>query len=169
MVSVFIISQGEKIIMGLFGPDKITLTLEKFDFKPGESIKGHVTLNLKKPVQARKLQVSLIGKRKSTSYHNGRRSTNYTTVFDFDLPIGGEKEYQNEQVPFEIKIPSTILNSENYKEKMTDALEDKLGSVGSIIGAMAVGASHINWEVKAQLDVPMKLDVKKSQDIIISD
>jgi hypothetical protein len=33
--------------MGLFGKEKITLTLEKYDFKPGESIKGTVNLNLK--------------------------------------------------------------------------------------------------------------------------
>jgi len=155
--------------MGLFGPDKITLTLEKFDFKPGESIKGQVSLNLKKPTLARKLQISLEGTRKVTSYRNGNRRTSYQKVYDFDLPIGGEKEYQNEQVPFEMKIPSTILNMETYKDKMTDALEDKLGAVGSVLGAMAAGASHIEWKVKAQLDVPKKLDIKKSQDVVISE
>ena len=33
--------------MSLFEKDKISLTLEKYDFKPGDKIKGTVKLNLK--------------------------------------------------------------------------------------------------------------------------
>lgn len=40
------------------------MTLEKYNFKQGEATKGTITLNLKKPTHARKLQVSLIGTRK---------------------------------------------------------------------------------------------------------
>lgn len=32
-----------------------------------------------------------------------------------------------------------------------------------------MGQSRISWSVRAQLDVPMKLDVKKSQDIVITE
>lgn len=49
--------------MGLFGKEKITLTLEKYDYSPGDKIKGTVNLNLKKPTEARKLYVALIGKK----------------------------------------------------------------------------------------------------------
>ena len=50
--------------MGLFGAPKITLMLEKYNFNPGEIAKGNITINLKKPTYARKLQVSLIGVRR---------------------------------------------------------------------------------------------------------
>jgi len=33
--------------MGLFGPDKITVTLDKLQYKPGDVIKGTVGLNLR--------------------------------------------------------------------------------------------------------------------------
>jgi len=155
--------------MVLFGSDKITIKLDKFDYKPGDIINGDIFLNLKKPIQARKLSVSLIGKRKSTHYSIGSRKTSYYTFYDLDIPVGGDKEYQNEEVPFQIKIPSDILYSETARDKITDELTEKIGSFGSVIGAMTLGASHITWEVRAQLDVPMKFDLRKSQDIVISD
>ena len=112
------------IKMGLFGKEKITLMLEKYDYKPGEKIKGTVKLNLKKPTNARKLEVSLMGRRidKQTSMavgpmimSGGRRghqsSTHYTTVYDFKMPLDVEKDYQTGEYPFEIKIPADILQN----------------------------------------------------------
>ena len=91
--------------MGLFGPPKITLMLEKISFNPGELAKGTITINLKKPTYARKLQVSLIGTRK---VHKGT-STSWEKVYDFDMPISGEKEYQTETLQFQLPIPPDIF------------------------------------------------------------
>lgn len=158
--------------MGLFGPDKLVLNLEKYNYTPGETIKGTIKLNLKKPVQARKLEVAFIGRRidKQSSASlagmaTGSRhhsSTNYTTVFDFKMPVAGEKEYQNDEYPFEIKIPSDILRS-------NPTLQGKLGQAATAIRIIAGASSRIDWFVKAELDVPMKLDINKSQKIILSE
>jgi len=159
--------------MGLFGPDKIVLNLEKYNYTPGETIKGNIKLNLKKPVQARKLEIAFIGRRvdKQTSASiagmaSGSRhhhsSTNYTTVFDFKMPVAGEKEYQNDEYPFEIKIPSDILQG-------NPTLEGKFGQAATAIRMIAGTSSRIDWFVKAELDVPMKLDIKKSQKVILSE
>ena len=156
--------------MGLFGPDKITFTLEKYDYKPGDKIAGSVKLNLKKPTSARKLEISLIGRRKTTRRTSKGTQTSYETVYDFSVPLGGEQEYQDGQYSFEIPIPSDILYEKSAQQRAQEKLEDKLGAAGSIIGAVAMGGrSRINWSVRAQLDVPMKLDIKKSQDIVISE
>jgi hypothetical protein len=157
--------------MGLFGREKITLTLEKYNYTPGETIKGTVKLNLKKPIQARKLEVAFIGqkmeKRSSASVAGmagGSRgsSTSYTTVFDFKMPLSGEKEYQNEEVPFEIKIPGDLLQN-------NPTLQGKLGQAATAVRVLAGVSSRIDWMVKAQLDIPKKLDVKKTQKIILSE
>ena len=161
--------------MGLFGPDKITLMLEKYDYKPGDIIKGTVKLNLKKPMNARKLEIAFIGRKISkqssmavgpmvTGGSRGRHSssTQYQTVFDFKIPISGEKEYQNEEYPFEIKIPSNILQD-------NPTLEGKLGQAATAVKMLSGVSSRIDWIVKAQLDVPKKLDIKKSQKIILSE
>lgn len=156
--------------MGLFGPGKITFTLEKFNFKPGENIKGKIKLNLKKPLPGRKLQISLIGRRKTTQRTSKGTKTSYQTVYDFSVPISGEKEYHKGEYDFEIPIPGDILYEKSQRQRAQEQLEDKLGAAGSVIGAVAMGGrSRINWMVKAHLDIPKKLDIKKSQDIVISE
>ena len=147
--------------MGLFGPPKISLMLEKYNLTPGETAKGTVKLNLKKPAYARKLLVSLIGVRKVRRGNNWQ----WQTVYDFDMPISGEKDYQNEQIPFELKIPPDILDPRTSQQAIQDSLEDKLGSAGTFISALSVGAGKTEWKIKAQLDIPKKLDVKATQDI----
>ena len=155
--------------MGLFGPDKITMMLEKYNYAPGDTIKGTVTLNLKKPTKARKMEVSFIGQRREKYRdHQGRTSYRTTDVFDFTMPLGPEKEYQNESFPIEIKIPSDII--QQCKPPSTPELDGTLGKVVAV-GAALSGTRYypVEWMVRAQLDVPMKLDVKKTQKIILSE
>jgi len=154
--------------MGLFGGEKITLTLEKYNFKPGDTIKGNVTINLKKPVKARKMIVSFIGQRREKYRDSNGTHYRTTNVFDFTMPLGPEKDYQNEKIDFEIKIPSDIL--QQTRAQGTPELDGALGKAVAI-GAALSGTRYypIEWLVYAKLDVPLKLDVKKSQKIILSE
>ena len=149
--------------MGLFGPPKITLKLDKFGFNPGEVATGNVSINLKKPTYARKLQVSLMGVRRV------RRGNGWSwqTVYDFDMPISGEKDYQNETVPFILQIPPDILNPQTSQQSIQEGLQSKLGAAGGLISAVTVGTGTTKWKIRAQLDIPKKLDVKVDQDIQI--
>jgi hypothetical protein len=152
--------------MGLFGKEKITLALEKYDYVPGDKIKGRVTLSLKKPTNARKLEVSFIGRKITHQSNVGSRnrsgsSTQYQTVYSFSMPLDGEKEYHTGDYPFEIKIPDNIFQS-------NPNLDGKLGSAVRALQMLGGTSSRIDWIVKAQLDVPMGLDVKKSQKIVLS-
>jgi len=147
--------------MGLFGAPKIMLMLEKYNFNPGEIAKGDITINLKKPTYARKLQVSLIGVRR---VRRGN-SWQWQKVYDFDMPISGEKDYQNEQVPFQLQIPPDILQAKTSQQAVQEGLQDKLGAAGSLISAVSVGTGVTKWKIRAQLDIPKKLDVKTDQDI----
>ena len=154
--------------MGLFGPDKITLMLEKYNYSPGETIKGNVKLNLKKPTKARKMEVSFIGTRKEQYRRDGKNQTRHVNVFDFSMPLGPEKEYQNENFDFEIQIPSTIIQQTQTMHE--GALDGNLGKAVAIGSALAGNRVYpIEWMVRAQLDIPMKLDVKKTQKIILSE
>jgi len=149
--------------MGLFGPPKITLRLEKYNFNPGEIAKGNITINLKKPTYARKLQVSLIGVRR---VRRGN-SWSWQTVYDFDMPISGEKDYQNEQVPFQLQIPPDILQARTSQQAIQEGLQDKLGAAGGLISAISVGTGVTKWKIRAQLDIPKAFDVKSDQDVQI--
>lgn len=155
--------------MGLLGPDEMTLTLEKFSFKPDDIVKGIVNLSLKKPIKARKLEVALIGKVRTTHRDSdGDIHTEDKTIYDFTLPLDGEKEYQNGQYPFEIKIQSDLLQASSSGKQIQLELEKKLGNLGSVLGQMVMGQRPIHWMIHTHLDIPWKLDVQKSQDIVIS-
>jgi len=156
--------------MGLFGPDKITVTLEKYQYKPGDVIKGSVGLNLRKPIRARKLVVSLLGKVKTTHRDSkGHMQTEDVVVYDFTTPLDGENDYLSEMYTFEIKIQSDLLQMYSSKQQIQQMLQAKLGTIGAILSQMAIGGqSPVRWMVHTQLDIPMKLDVHKSQDIVIS-
>jgi len=155
--------------MGLFGKEKITMMLEKYNFNPGDTIKGKVSLNLKKPLKARKMEVSFIGQRKE-KYRNSQGRTSYrnTKVFDFTMPLGPEKDYQNDSFNIEIKIPSDIL--QQCRAPSTPELDGTLGKVVAVGTALSGNRYYpVEWMVCAQLDVPMKLDVKKTQKIMLSE
>ncbi|MDH7517418.1 MAG: hypothetical protein QHH19_03640 [Candidatus Thermoplasmatota archaeon] len=150
--------------MGLFGPDKITLMLEKYSYKPGETIKGTVKLNLKKSTKARKLEVGLFGERKErTRSHDGKTHTRTVTVFNFKIPLGAEGEYLTGEYPFEIPIPNNILSIDTRQN-----MDPRLGAVVDTISMLSGQRVYpVEWFVKSQLDVPMMFDVKKEQKIII--
>ena len=154
--------------MGLFGGEKITLMLEKYNYAPGETIKGTVTLKLKKPTKARKFEVAFVGEKVERQTGMGigptshdKRQTQRTYLYHFKMPLGGEGEYQQGEYPFEITIPSDVKQSAAQPE-------GKVGTAVSALKAISGVTSRIDWYVYAKLDVPMKLDVSKRQSIVLS-
>ena len=156
--------------MGLFGKEKMILKLEKDSYKPGETIKGLITLNLKKPIKARKLEIDFIGAIKkfqqghryhgqsSADYHMYGSHESMEPFYTFNKTIGNEREYANEDISFEITIPPDVHESEPKSlEKMEGLMKfaQKLGGK----------PPEKEWYVRVHLDVPMKLDLEKSQKI----
>ena len=151
--------------MGLFGPEKMILALDQFNFFPGETIKGTVSINLKKPKKARKLQVGLVGERKERYRDSdGHTHTKTVRLYDFQIPLGHEGEYQKGDYTFEIKIPENILETGTSKrpDGVAGAIVDVLGAVGGNRGG------PLQWFVESKLDIPMGFDVDKRQSIAIA-
>jgi len=131
---------------------KINITLDKYQYSPGDSIKGKIELAIKKPIKSKKLEVGLVGTKKTTQRRmsHGRHSTQRRSqkIFDFKLPIHQEKEYAPSQSShdFEIKIPRNLLDS------------SAPSGVGKIIvgtlSALSGRHSSIKWHVVANLDIP---------------
>jgi hypothetical protein len=156
--------------MGLFGPDKIVLTLDKYQYSPGDVIKGSVGLNLRKPLRARKLYVSLLGKVRTTHRDaQGHMRTEDVTIYDFTVPLDSENDYMSEIYHFEIKIQSDLLQMHSSSQQIQQMLQAKYGIMGGMLGQMVTGGQGpVRWMVHTQLDIPMKIDVHKTQDIVIS-
>jgi hypothetical protein len=114
----------------MFGKGKINIILQKTGYTPGDAISGKVALQLKKPVKARGMNISLIGEQKTTQTKGmmGNQGMSTTTqrirIYDFKQQLDTDKEYnQGNEYSFEIKIPADILST---KPQMPE-LEGKLG------------------------------------------
>ncbi len=147
--------------MGLFnfGIGGIEVKLEKYEFAPGETIKGHVSLKLKKPIKARKVRIALLGLQENYQLRSGsgpRQSSNY--IFNFEKPLDGKKEYLQGEYDFELKIPANILEGPQF---------GKLGMLTKTVGLFRGQTSNVKWFVEASLDIPMGLDVRKKVQINI--
>ncbi len=149
-----------------FGKGKIEVFLEKYNFKPGETIKGRLNLKLKKPIQARQLRVSFYGLQTQTSTgisamgpeRNRNNASNY--VYKFDMPLDGEKEYLEGEYNFEIAIPADV----NKRGAMPG------GTLGTALQAaqfLSGTISRTQWYVEAALDIPKGIDVKKKVQVNI--
>jgi len=142
---------------------KIAISIQRFNYAPGDTISGNVALTLKKPVKAREVSILLVGEQQITQeqYTESRSiifghkksrgtSTNTESVYEFKQQLDGEKEYSQgqEYYLFEIKIPADILDKE---VQMTGAIQS--------FPAM--------WYLVAKLDIPGGLDISKRVQITI--
>jgi hypothetical protein len=164
--------------LSFFKKNQIVLTLEKYAYAPGETIKGSVGLKLKRPMQGRKITVALIGLRivhesgmavGPIRVGNQGPQTHVYTIYNFEIPLDGENTYFNELYPFEIKIPSDILQSaqQNFHSTLT-GLGKTLEEIGHVMEQLSLSNSRVEWSVQARLDVPLKVDVSRSQNIVLS-
>ena len=154
--------------MGFFSKNKLNLKLEKYSFKSGEVIKGSFIIDLKKTYHVNKIQVSLIARRQEQSRdHDGNYEYYYKTLYDFSIPLVGAGDYQYQQFHFELKIPDNALDfagKSSYKQ-----LNGTLGKIQEIGKAFSGYSLYpVEWLVEAHIDIPERLDMKKSQDIMIS-
>jgi hypothetical protein len=135
-------------MFGIFSKGKLTLDLEEHQFTPGDTIKGKISLKLKKPLESKGLFVSLIGTEKRSSYRNGRRYTSYHEVFDFKQPLDKTSFFATnlKSYNFTIKIPKDFLTNPKL---LGGSAKDVLGTAAIITGLRGT----ISWQVKTNLDV----------------
>lgn len=158
----------------MFSKGKIALKLDKTHFEPGEIIKGTITLDLKKSIQARALNILMVGEERSsrTSVGMGKgvsTSQSQQKIYDFKQELEGEKEYfSGGQYSFEVKIPQEILN-------LTPRMPEIPGVAGDALKLVQAAATmtggmrriRVKWYLKAQLDIPGGIDISKKADITI--
>jgi hypothetical protein len=165
--------------LSFFKKEQIEVKLQKYSFVPGETIKGTVGLKLKRPLQAKKLMVGLIGLR---IVHQGNIAigpvrmgnqgpqTQVYTIYHFEIPLDEEAVYYHEFYPFEIQIPPDILQSsqQNFNTTLT-GLGKTLSEIAQVMNELNMAGSRVEWSVEARLQVPLKIDIVNSQKIVLSE
>jgi len=147
-----------------FGKKEIEIFLEKYNYSLGENIGGKISLKLNKPTKAKALKVGLIGERLITETGrttDGKISSHQRKeyVFNFEMPLDGEKEYSQGEYNFEIKIPTNI--SQNLPGGLA-------GDLLKTVQILAGNKSNVYWYIIAKLDIPMGIDVSNRIQINIA-
>ena len=163
------------ICMALFSKKKLSINLEKNEYSPGETIKGIVELELEKPLKADILEVALIGAViKTETRHSQHHFDDQDYMFDDDEPfetaspfffskkiLDSEKEYTNFKYEFELKIPENVHDEE-------PSFDGTLGKLMNFSRKLGGHPPRIEWYVKAQLEIPRKIDLRASSTIILN-
>jgi len=170
---------------------KMSVTVPKTNYVPGDIISGNVALTLKKPVTAREVSISLIGEEVTTGgggtvglgggrtwgtsstrswgmgTTGGGEGPRIDRVYDFKQQLDGEREYsEGREYHFEMKIPADILGIGPQTPEGTLGQVVKVAqTLGTITGATP--RRRLQWYLLAKLDVPGGLDISKKIDITI--
>jgi hypothetical protein len=149
-----------------FMKGSMEIKLPKHNYVPGETVKGQLTLELKKATKARKLTITLFGqeivRRRVTDSRGTHYDNDYITLCDVTIPLDGEKEYKKGQWDFSVPIPTDVLSRNPRPE----------GTLGKVVDTMEFVSGtkrNIEWSMKANLDIPWGADVSKNQDIVIQE
>jgi len=140
------------------GKGKIELALDKMNYAHGETINGTVNMTLKKSINAKGVIATLFAEATQTKFTGNGVQKQTTKVFDFSIPIDGEKEYSTTPYSYTFKI--AIPSRENVK-----APEGVLGGVVKAAKFLAQGNNNTKWFVEVKLDVPKGFDLRKKQQI----
>jgi len=137
---------------------KIEIEIPKTNFSSGEVVNGKLKLKLRNSLSAKKLQIGIIGMRKTTSYNNGKRSSRTMRVYEFYNQIDGEKTYPaGEKIyDFEFKIPEDAGSGGNK------VLNSAIKSVQLLAGQH----SRVKWYLVSNLDIS-GFDVSKKMRIYL--
>ncbi len=145
-----------------FGKGSIEIQLEKYNFSPGETISGNVSLKVKKQEKAKAVTIRLIGEQKTSNFSTVQKTSTQTRkqyIYDFKQQLDKEKEYSGEyNYNFQIKIPQNILNSIN----------STLSAVMNSMQILTGQSSQIRWYLIASLEIPWAIDISKKVQINIA-
>ncbi len=139
----------------------IRLTLPQTSFSPGETIRGRMELETKKPIEGKRLLVRLIGTR-VTRYRSGKNQrTRSEEIYRDEVVIEPERSYhagEKLERDFEIHIPDA---------SQSDGAGAALGKALATGLELISGArTRTRWKVEARLEAK-GVDLAKSKRVFL--
>ena len=143
------------MVLGI-GEGSLEIVLDSTQFKPGETIKGKVKLDLKSAKKAKGLRIGFYGEIQTTHYHRGKRETQVERVHERNCDLGGEKEYSAgvSEYGFEIALP------------VVEARKPAGDVVGKVFDFLAPDPlTRTKWYLDASLELPLSFDINKKMQV----
>lgn len=148
-----------KQVTGL-GRGQIKLELDQTKAAPGGTITGRLVLELKAPVEAKRLVVALIADQRIVNVN--REGPSQANVYNFEIELGGATTYGSQTLPFEITIPPDALDLK--ASPPTTPLGDVVRSVAA---AVSPTAGPIQWQVVGRMEIPWGRNLTDDVDIVV--
>jgi hypothetical protein len=152
-LQILIISIVAAIVIGIgiyfllrFLRGTIKLQLPLTAFSPGEEVKGSFELHVKKPIQGKRLLVSLIGTQHTRTTRNGKTETHSQEVFRKEDVIEKERDYRagfRETYNFTLAIPKG-----SSEEEMLQGVANTLMMAANIARR---SRTDVRWKLEARL------------------
>ena len=142
----------------------IKLNLHGTGFNPGDMITGSFSLDTRKPLEAKRLLIAVIGKEVTEERDHNLNTTRTRTreIFRDEKQLEGTMTYpagHSQDYPFEIKAPGGGSSS---------SLGGTLGQTVELGLELLSGTDRrLEWRVEARLDCP-GVDLSDSQRIYIN-
>ena len=152
--------------MGLFGSKgKMDIIVSTVNYRPGETIRGTVSLQLNEKVKAKGVSIRIHGvlvKRTRSGTTNQEQSID---LIDFTQTLDSEREYSPSPAPttdpFQIDIPLDVFPVQGPGFKAEGMLGEAL-KVGQLFGALPTTTMTYRWVLEAKIDIPWGGDVNKT-------
>ncbi|HUS26894.1 MAG TPA: hypothetical protein VMZ53_00240 [Kofleriaceae bacterium] len=161
-----VIVDKTKQVTGL-GRGQIKLELDQTRAAPGGTITGRLVLDLKEPVEAKRLVVALTAHQRmvNVTKDSGHRSVGTTSanVYNFEVELGGATTYKSETLSFELTIPPDALDLK--ASPPTTPLGDVVRSVAA---AVSPTAGPIQWQVAGRMEIPWGRNLTHDVDIVVT-
>ncbi len=143
-------------------PGKMEIQIEKFNYAPGDTVKGVASLTTKKPIHAKGVFVKLFAIEKVSTM--GSKSSNQVKkVFEFQQPLDNEKDYNGGVYNFEIKIPA---ESQQGNQQIVQAAQTAAAALNALSGKFQ--SRNVQWFVEAKLDIQGGRDISKKVQINVA-
>lgn len=143
------------MVLGLF-EGKIDIQLDKSRFTLGDTVKGKLTLDLKKDLETRGLKVKLevVKITKSRGYDEYQTQTETTmTLKKIEKKVTDKTSFSKgrESFEFELKVPEDVKLPKK-----------RSGLLGAVVNAFT-NSGKIEWRLTAYLDMPNAVDIKQTK------
>jgi len=145
-----------------FMKGSIKLSLPQTGFEPGQTINGSFALEVKKPIQSKKLIVSLIGLKITKTRDGDKTRTRTDEIYRNEVVIEEARDYpagHTAEHKFELATPNT---------GSSDFMNSALGqTVGAALRLLSSRSTRLKWKVEARLDTK-GVDLAASKSVSIN-
>ncbi len=174
-VSMHLIEHKEEL------KERMNLTIDKKDYKPGEVITGKLDLNFFNPIKSKELKILFVGKREM-EYRSRNGVRNYDVpIFLKEIMALKKNSFYNRSYKFSFAIPDDILKkaenndehgygySLNKRFKLSKRMAElqKRTMDFAFSSGMVETKKDIKWFIYVTIALPFKPDIEINKEIKI--